>query len=291
MINGFIVRSKLRNFLKFPVEDSYKFNLQKRIIAVADGVTRDFLDNTLINRSLRSLIKFLMRLYPDPSPARDASNIFCSGFLTYFNYYNNVNDKTMKRAFERTNNLIQKYNNVKFNNINYLANDFAGCVASATYEQFQDGQIILNYGFISGCGVAIFDKKGNLKFRTPNEGPNSKGSIEDNLIQRFGLKFSDEEGRKIIRNYYRNNPEEPLSYGVLTGEKSALQYVRVGKEEIIPEDFYCVYSDGVELAIFKDNDVNGFFADKLRKYDINGLEKLCKRKIKLEGTLVVAQVD
>jgi len=289
MINGFIVRSKLRNFLKFPVEDSYKIDLKKRIIVVADGFTRDFLDNTPVNRSLRSLIKFLRGLYPDY--AKEISSLSSLFLINSLEKYKLIETDFIKKSFEKLNLSIKRYNLKNIHEINYLANDFAGCVASATYEKSQDGQVILNYGFISDCGVVIFDEKGNLKFRTPNEGPNSRGSIENNLIKRFGLRFSDEEGRKIIRSYYRNNPEEPLAYGVLTGEENALHYVKTGKKEMNKGYFYCVYSDGVESAIFKDNDVNGFFADKLRKNDMNGLEKLCKYKVKSEGTLVVARVE
>ena len=61
-----------------------------------------------------------------------------------------------------------------------------------------------------------------------------------------------------------------------------MHYVRTGEQEIKSGDYLLVYSDGLEPMIFSED-----FRNKLNQEDIKGLAKLCKKKVKTEGTLIL----
>ena len=74
---------------------------------------------------------------------------------------------TLNTAFREANKRIGKWNKEHMPSPDYVTNDLAGCVASgATLNKN-----LVYLGFICDCGVAIFDEKGELRFRTESEGP------------------------------------------------------------------------------------------------------------------------
>lgn len=278
MSKGFIATNRKKKIALLPTEDSFSIDSKNGILAVADGVTRDpyqFLPNM---KTLRGKIKFSWG-YPRPSPAKIASDIFTQTFPLVLRDYDlaNRDENAIKTAFEETNKRIGKWNTQNMQNPDYVLRDFAGCVASGT--QLNNGLVYL--GFLTDCGVAIFDEKGNLKFRTENQGPDKydKYIWQDGRLQE--IDWRNPEARRIVRIDYRNNPIEEHSFGVLTGEETAMNYVRTATQEIKPEEHLIVYTDGLEPIIFSDE-----FAEKLKQRDIEGLEKLCKKGVKTEGTLI-----
>ena len=92
-----------------------------------------------------------------------------------------------------------------------------------------DGRIIsalnlsVEQAALTGESISVQEGNGR-KFMTPNEGPNSKGSIDADIKSKYKTGFKFPEGRKIIRSEYRNNPIQPLAYGALTGEENAMRY-------------------------------------------------------------------
>ena len=189
----------------------------------------------------------------------------------------NRGEKAIRTAFGEANKRILKWNMRNVPNPDYVLKDFAGCVASGT--SLNNDLVYL--GFLTDCGVAIFDEMGNLRFRTENQGPDKyhKHIWQDERLQTMDWK--NPEARIIVRRDYRNNPSEKNSFGVLTGEETAMDYVRTMTQEIKPNEHLIIYTDGLEPVIF-----SGEFADKLRQKDVKGLEKLCKQKVRTEGTLI-----
>jgi|TARA_B100002003_G_scaffold211419_1_gene207822 serine/threonine protein phosphatase PrpC len=248
---------------KHPEEDAFKYYSDKGkiLVAVSDGITRDLVKGT----------------YPNPSPAKIAADLFTNSFIKYIKK-KKLTSNLIKETFEDINNKIKYLNKKKNPNPDYLVNDLWACVAV--------GGIIKNnylyYGFIADCGVVIFNKNGKLKFKTRDEGPGMKGSIDNDLAKKYKTSFNETKGRKIIRSLYRNNIKNPLAYGAITGEKSFINYLRVGKIKVSKGNYVIFYSDGLKPIIFSNN-----FQNKLKKQDIGGLNKLCDYKVKSEGTLVI----
>lgn len=267
---GFTVKNWKAKLAGFPREDSYSFDENKKIACVADGVTRDFIDGSVVTHDLEGLLKCWKGMYPHYSSA----DIFTDTYL-----------KT--KSFEKANNAIWNYNTQQgLIPTDYLAKDFAGCTAAGIFEKDE----FLCWQFICDSGIAIIDSFGNLKFKTPDEGPHSKEKNPhlEEILERYG-GFQNPEGRKIIRSQHRNNPDEKIAYGVLTGEKTAMSYVRKGKEKLNEGDYVLLYTDGVGEIIFNCEKINQEFRNKLLQNDFKGVKKLCEQRISNEGTLIVYQ--
>ncbi len=278
MVNGFIATNRKKKIALMPTEDSFSINSENNIFAVADGVTRDPYEFLPDMSTLKGKIKFAFG-YPRPSPAKIASNIFTQTFPLVLRDYSqpNRNETAIREAFQEANKRIEKWNAQNIQNPDYTLKDFAGCVASGA--SLNQGLVYL--GFLTDCGVAIFDYDGDLRFRTENQGPDKHDKYiwQDERLQTIDWK--NPEARRIVRRDYRNNPSEEHSFGVLTGEETAMDYVRTATQEIKPSEYLIVYSDGLEPIIFSDK-----FAEKLKQGDSAGLERLCKQKVKTEGTLI-----
>ncbi|MDD5012342.1 MAG: hypothetical protein PHQ66_01710 [Candidatus Nanoarchaeia archaeon] len=268
---GFTVHNWKAELAGFPKEDSYAFDEDKKIVCVADGVTRDFTDGNVVTRDLEGLLKSWNGKYP--KYAQDVSKICTDNFL-----------KT--KSLIKANKSIGDYNAMTLDKIDYLGNDFAGCTAAGVFEKGE----FLYWQFIADSGIAIIDSFGNLKFKTPDEGPHckEKNPYLERILKQHG-EFQNPEGRKIIRSQYRNNPEEKFAYGVLTGEKTAENYIKGGKEKLNTGDYVLLYTDGVGEFIFNNEKIDREFRNKLLQNDFKGMREFCKKKISNEGTLVVYQ--
>lgn len=277
---GLTVENWRMNLIGFPVEDAFEIDKESNSAAVADGVTRDCTNGAVVDRSFRGALNSLL-YYPRPSPAGIAARFFCNGFNLALRSFKEVDEAAIREAFMQANTAIWRWNNENMPQPDYLVNDRAGCVAAGVHEK--NG--ILSWGYVCDCGLAVFDEKGNLKFRTENEGPDKHGKQiwQDPRLAEIKKNYGgwkNPEARRIIRRDYRNNPKEQHSFGVLTGEPNALYYVRTGTREIEPGQHVVVYTDGLEQTIF-----SGGFADALQEGP-DSLQKLCKRKVRTEGTLV-----
>jgi len=289
---GFTVTSLKRMLL--PREDFYgcwKFG-DLTLLAAADGITRDLLTgdaaagtNSDFWHKLRTLA-----LYPRPSPANYASKAFLASMLIYLEPFGSfkVSEADLRFCFYDANYNIGKVRKYLYGDeadINFLYRDYPGCVGSVAAVQ----ENMLYHGFIADSGVFVADKKGKFKFKTPNEGPNSKGSIDEDIMRRYGWTFQNKEGRRIIRREYRNNPEEDLAYGALTGQDEAMEYVRTGSLELEKGDFVACFTDGLEKIIFAERDgrteISDDFANLIAARSFREIRRLCGRKVSSEGTL------
>ena len=280
--------------IKLPEEDSFAFKEVDGTVvaAVADGITRDPIGvKFLPPRAALAARRRAFANYPNPSPAKIAADIFCRSFSQFLSaHYSTAkysSGKIIKDAFQSANEKIAEYNRQTFPRIDYLENDFAACVAV--------GGIIndkrLFYGFIGDCGVAVFDKTGRLKFRTPDEvEPVQKFLMSENK------SFSDPARRVEIRSQFRNNPKhrvngKKLSFGALTGEPVASQYFRFGDINLVAGDRVLFYSDGITEIIFDKN-----FGDWLTKNNLSELKNYTLKNSSptqnpSEGTLIALDVD
>ncbi len=280
MVRGFIAINKKKKIALIPVEDSFNVDSENRIFAVADGVTRDPSEFLPDISTLKGKIEFSLK-YQRPSSAAIVSRLATGKAPVYLRDFTNKDEKAIRETIKEINLVdIRRYNlslGINEQTVDYLTKDYAGCVLSIAHVE----RDLVYLGFLTDCGVAIFDERGNLKFRTENQGPDKHDKYiwQDERLQ--GMDWKNPKARKIIRRYYRNNPLKPHSFGVLTGEETAMHYVRTTTQEIKPNEHLIVYTDGLEQIIF-----SGEFSDKLRKRDIKGIEKLCRKKVKTEGTLI-----
>ncbi len=284
LMYGFTVQNWQAVVAGFPSEDAFAFDLEGKVAAVSDLVTRDLKDGSVVNKEglvnkVNTVVNVRLKgLYPDYSEAsRDAVETFLD-----------------TKSLERVNQLMWSYNiNHGLVPTNYLDKDLAGCTfAGAAVEDS-----FLYWKFIADSGIAIVGEDGSLRFKTPDEGPHSSEKnphLEAVLEEQGG--FINPEGRRIIRRDYRNNPNEPFAYGVLTGETTALPYIREGKEELKEGDYVLVFTDGVgDIAFFKDENgntmINDGFAYELIMGNRRSLKRYCRKRVETEGTLVVWEME
>lgn len=273
------------SFPDLPKEDSFMYlgSENKTLVAVADGITRDPVGvKYLPSPEDKEAIKEALKKYPRPSPAKIAADKFCEYSLASLQDQTNVNKMILREAFEYANKGIQNLNKENVRQVDYLENDFWACVASAG--------VIENYtffwGYICDCGICVFDKSGKLKFRTQNDFDEA-----GNYIDSHG-NWGDPEWRKEIRSKFRNNPKNIIdgrliSYGALTGEDTALEFLKTEKLELEKGDYIFFYSDGMEHIIYSEK-----FRKNLSENGLSKLENFCRiisyddKKYGFEGTLV-----
>lgn len=282
-ISGFIVENWKKKILRLPIEDSFGYNPEEGVIAVADGVTRDCLNETEAVKSGSGVWNLFWHYPKKRNPASMASQTFCDDFVNEVSRGNKTPNE-IKQAFENANQSIRRMNKhfgITPETVDYLVNDYGGCVAAGTAERDETGQKIISYGFITDCGVALFDRDGNLKINKTT----SMDEIGKCVNSQPDFDWKNSDSRKFVRKVLRNNPKHDPSYGVLTGEDwgKIKPYLQTGEFEKKLGDKLVVYSDGLNSII-----QTGEFSDLIRYNDFSGLQKLCRRKVKSEGTLVVS---
>lgn len=237
-----------KTFAKFgvpnniPLED--KFFCRQNFAIVADGITRDSFGCHNLNESSKEDI---FANYPDPSPATKAAEVVCQTFERQ----SNIQD--LRQIMCAANSEVEKLNeNLE---CDYLENDYAGCVAACAYI----ANNTLFYSYICDCGIIVWDKNGNIRFKTSDDkllvDPYIDKALED-------TPWYLPEGRVIVRRDFRNNPENVqdgrcVSYGAFTGEKEAEKFIKTGTLPLNTGDTVAIFSDGFspyfELQDFYEN--------------------------------------
>jgi hypothetical protein len=125
-----------------------------------------------------------------------------------------------------------------------LGNDYLCCegVAGILQEEYPKR---FSYGYIGDCGVLAYDHDLMPLF------------LSDNLMSiaeqfRAGFEFKDKSEQRIFwRQKLRNHPDcRFMTYGALTGETSALSYVKTGSIDLEAGDTVIMFSDGIYPFIF-----------------------------------------
>lgn len=212
----------------FPIEDQYYTSDNEAIIA--DGITRDPIG--IKDFSKHSFQEFLDK-YPRPSGAFLAAKEIVSTF--------SKTNGSLKDRLIKCNENVKKLNDKYIDKCDYLENDYYGAVASCMRIENN----ILDYAYICDCGLIVYDKDGNIKFQTEDD----KELYSDPYINQLGIPWNLPEARVIVRRDYRNNlnnikDSKRVSYGALTGEESAIEFIRYGKLELLKDDIIVLYSDG-----------------------------------------------
>ena len=178
---------------------------------------------------------------------------------------------------------VKKLNNINIKECDYLENDYYGAVgASALIEDNN-----LYYSYICDCGVAVFDKDGNLIFKTDDDMEKVNKHFDTG-----SFTWNQPEARVIVRKNYRNKPHNEYSYGAITGESEFEHYLKEGSLKLNDSDIVIVYSDGFSNYLFDKDFYNNLISlingDNLTFQ--NYLEKMGNndyRKYGKEKTLVV----
>ncbi len=224
----------------FPIEDQFYADDKEAI--VADGITRDPIGAfDLATCSFEEMLE----KYPRPSGAEIVAKEICNTF------YKSAG--TLKERLEICNNNIKKINekNIKF--CDYLQNDLYGAVASCIKIEND----VLYYAYICDCGVIIYDSRGNIKFQTKDD----KLLYSDPYINKIGIPWNLPEARIIVRRDFRNKPNNTengkcVSYGAITGESEALNFIKSGKKKVEKGDLVLVYSDGFSNFLHEKDFIN-----------------------------------
>ena len=214
----------LKGCTSYKVESEDFFFQQNGVFVVTDGVSRSFQEK-----------------YPSPSPAKVVAEFVATSIGLHL-----IAGVDIVTAFKTGNKAAYFLNKVfGFLNTDYLFNDLAGCVASAITVHDKT----FKYGFIGDCGVARLNQKGELVWHTPDQVAPVVATFK-NLISETAM--NDRLVR--IRRDFRNKPSADHStFGVLTGEKKAMDYVRTGEIEFEKGETIILYSDGV-FPFFEDQE-------------------------------------
>lgn len=237
----------------FPVED--QFFATDTMAVVADGITRDpvgVLDLSSITND-----EFIKK-YPRPSGAELAAKTICDTYAK--------SSGTPKERLIQCNQAVKALNDRYIATCDYLQNDYYGAVAAAVIIQ----ESTLYYAYICDCGIIIYDKDGKIKFQTEDD----KAKYSDFYINKIGIPWNLPESRVIVRRDYRNNPENIqdghcVSYGALTGEEEALQFIQSGTQPLSSGDLVVIYSDGISNFLHEQSFINkllNFNSQELEEY-------------------------
>lgn len=269
---GFGIMEK--NNLKQVIED--KFYADDEIFCIADGVTRDLSDGSLMKYpSTVEEAKELIEKYPNPSGAAKAAEVCVNSVVQYLKN-NDLDSENFSSAIENANNNIRKINLGR--TLNYTSEDEYCCTSVGGIISDE----ILKCFSIGDSGIKVIDKDFNVLF---DSCLNIKAGGDPFLD--FGKKimpnmFSPKSTwyRKYCRKYKRNNLlllyANRCNIGVLNGKKKSLKFVMEYNVSLKDAKYIIAFSDGcIEEMSNKD-----------------GIKKIienpeCLKETKSESTLIM----
>ncbi len=154
---------------------------------------------------------------------------------------NGLSDRIIKEIFTSGNKSIKHINDKEVLYPNYLDNDFSSSVSCGGIIRYNK----LYWGHIGDCGIVVFDKKNHRKFHTISKNKNFEQALKNEPLKNY-CKAS---WRFWQRWHYRNNENlindnECYGYGELTGEPSAISFLKSGILKLDPYDMVVFYSNG-----------------------------------------------
>lgn len=238
------------NNIKAVTEDYYA--ITRNLFCVADGVTRDLIDGTSLKYpSTKEEAQAVIEKYPNPSGAALASTICATSFIKYASSIAKVSEDSVLEVMKKINNDIGEINKSR-TNIDYVREDLYGCVAV--------GGIITDdylYCFsIGDCRIKLLDDNFNTTFDTKNLNHNLLPYEEPKEfidLYKDEWKWENPKYREYYRKNIRNNVQRfengEYSFGVLTGEETALPFVKISKVPLTNVKYILAYSDGCEECL------------------------------------------
>lgn len=238
------------NNIKAVTEDYYATT--RNLFCVADGVTRDLIDGTSLKYpSTKEEAQAVIEKYPNPSGAALASTICATSFIKYASSIAKVSEDSVLEVLKKINSDIGEINKSR-TNIDYVKEDLYGCVAV--------GGIITDdylYCFsIGDCRIKLLDDNFNTTFDTENLNHNLLPYEEPKEfidLYKDEWKWENPKYREYYRKNIRNNVQRfengEYSFGVLTGEETALPFVKISKFSLTNVKYILAYSDGCEECL------------------------------------------
>lgn len=230
-----------------PVAEDY-YVAKEDMFCVADGVTRDSIKGEAVpypknEEEAREWVK----TYPNPSGAYESAKICANQFVKYLQESDlqNISRETILEIVKRVNKDISEINQNR--EIDYLANDYYGCVAVGGYISSN-----MLYCFsIGDSHIMALDENGNIQFETINNHKPFENYLENVYSKQNQYDWNNPKDRIMVRRDYRNKPEmkyqgKDISFGVLTGEKEAEYYIDTYAIDLTNIKYICAYSDGCE---------------------------------------------
>ena len=235
--------------LKPIVEDFYK--VDENLFCVADGITMDLLNGEYTPYpSTKEQAEYILKNYPNPSGSFKSAYICCTHFFNEVKKYGctKIDIETLKKIVSTINKDIWEIN--KNRKIDYAPNDLYCCEAC--------GGIINNnnlYCFsIGDSQISLFDKNYNLVFVSDDNVDFVGKYIDKEIYKNDPNGWTSIKNRQIIRKNFRNNPKNIvnntiMSYGALSGENSAMDFVHFYKINLEKVKYICAYTDGFKPFI------------------------------------------
>lgn len=228
------------------VDEDY-YRLEDEVFCVADGITRDLIDGTIMPYpKTKEEVEQLVRMYPNPSGAYEASKIFANTFVEELTKQKeDVTEEKIRQIVIKANNAIWEIN--KNRKIDYVKEDLYCCVAV--------GGIIVKdtlYCFSLGdCHITALNENLDTVFTTINDHTAHEEYLNTIYSKEHAFDWNMPESRRMVRQEIRNCPDrkyngKPISYGALTGEKEAEYYICTYKVNLKDVKYICAYSDGCE---------------------------------------------
>lgn len=178
--------------------------------------------------------------YPFPSPAALASERATLAMGDVLSSDHGLDPwSAMLYAFQYGNQAVENLNaelGITPETCDFYVNDLASCCAAAV-TQGPDG--LLTIGAIGDCQVQIFNSSGEQLYETPN----FVAPLEE---VRAKLDCSREEQMVKWRRDMRNHPDQQDTYGTITGEPGALNYLHGKYYQPDRGDMVVLHTDGME---------------------------------------------
>lgn len=271
---------------KFPKEDHWatKTTGKSHYAVLADGVTRYLLRHATDDMNDPKIRAKQLKDYPNPSPAKMAAEKFCKASMKEL-----LDHSSIKDTFIKANNELLKFSFKHNPEPNLLENDYWGCVASI----FKVENKSLYWGFICDCGITVWDKNGKIKFQTIDEGAQTANLMYKIFKPYFGKVVKSATsftGRVILRGLFQNRLTSPRGdvtkgFGVINGDRNAMDYVRTGSLALENGDTVAAYSDGLTHCINTEE-----CSQIIKEMDYRKLKKFCDKKTHNEGSIVLVRV-
>ncbi len=237
--------------ITFPEEDYYC--IDENIFCVADGVTRD-----LVGVEIRPYPKtkeeaqYIADHYPNPSGALESSKIIADNFVKYMKE-KQISKETITEAVRQANKEVWQIN--KDRDVNYIEEDLycSEAVGGVITEEY-----LYCFG-IGDCYIKVYNQNKEEIFSTENDHLWME-EFEESYLKTGEYDWMNPRYRLLIRGALRNNyivkyNGKHVGYGALTGEESAMNFVKVYQVPLKEAKYICAYSDGIMPYLVNKNEV------------------------------------
>jgi hypothetical protein len=185
--------------------------------------------------------------YPNPSPARRSAEIVAYELMTTVQQLIATEnpENILPQAFAQASAAVEAYNaelGITPETINYVDKQYAACVASAAF--IVEGR--LYWGQINDCGLMLLARNGDVIRHQVVDSAKHVRFVKH--LQKLD-PTRDGKGEHV---YFRREvvnkrvafEQGEVDFGVITGEETALDFVKYGVWDLAPNQTLVLHSDG-----------------------------------------------